>query len=48
MESKGIRILIWGGRWKLIVDLNRFENYDVYILRPLNTESGEPELKKIW
>ena len=27
--------------------LNRSYNYDVHILRPQNTESGEPDLKNI-
>ena len=29
------------------MELNGFYNYAVHILRPQNTESGEPELKKI-
>ena len=29
------------------MDLNRFYNYAAYILRPQNTESGEPELNNI-
>ena len=35
-------------RWKpTVVDFNRFCNYAVHILRPENTESGEPKLKNI-
>ena len=29
------------------MDLNRFDNYDVHVLIPQNTENGELELKKI-
>ena len=29
------------------MDLNQFDNYDVHVLIPQNTESGELELKNI-
>ena len=34
-------------KWKHTADLNEFENFDVYVLKPQNNESGEIELKNI-
>ena len=34
-------------RWKPTVDINGLYNYAAQILRPQNTESGEPELKDV-
>ena len=34
-------------KWKPTADLNEFENYYVYVLKPQNNESGETELKNI-
>ena len=40
-------MLIWSVGWKPIVELNIFYNHAVHIIRPQNTESGEPELKNV-
>ena len=29
------------------MEINRFEKFAVHVLRPKNTESGEPEIKQI-
>ena len=38
------RRFIWSGRWKPTVEINGFDIYTVYSLRPQNTESCNPEI----
>ena len=39
--------MIGSDGWKTTVDFNTFYNYAAHILRPQNTESGEPELNNV-